>query len=644
LQRIEPARVVLDSSGAPYNPDYGDVYASRDGALAQARHVFLRGSDLPARWQGRDQFVIVETGFGLGVNFLATWQAWRDDPVRPRRLHFVSVERHPVDAATLLRFAPAELAPLARQIAAAWPPALAGLHRRVFETDAVVLTLGFGAADDLLPQLVAGADAFFLDGFAPDRNPDLWTPRVMRTLARLARDGATVATWSTARSVRDGLSAAGFDVAPDAGFGRKRQMLRGRFAPRWRVRRADPPVPMDGERSAIVIGAGLAGANATRALIQRGWRVQVLERGARVAGGASALPWGLLHPQITSDDNDMARLVRVGFFMARAVLAQFAPAGRWQHAPLWRSHGSFVQARDAREAARWRTLAQALDLPGEFVQFHSADEAEHLTGVAPQRDGWWFPHAASVAAPALCAALIEHPCVTLRTACAVARIRSRDGCWFAEDDRDVTLAAAPVCIVANALDAPRLLGLEHAHVRPVRGQLSMVSAPALASLRAAVSGGGTLVPMDDGTVAVGATYEFDADTSPVDALRVHEGNLQRLLRLLASPVAAMPSGLFDAVRCVARDRLPLAGAVADEGSALHDAPALRGAHLLDLPRCPGLYASFAFGSRGLALAPLAAELIAAQIEGEPWPLERSLAARLDVARFLLRAVRRTPRQ
>src|SRR5262249_7265749 len=153
----------LDANGAPYSERYGDVYASRAGALVQARHVFLHGNDLPGRWQGRDQFVIVETGFGLGVNFLATWQAWRDDPRRPRRLHFVALELHPVDATNLVRFAPEELAPLARQLAAALPLALQGLHRLIFENGAVSLTLGFGDAGDLLPQVVAGADAFFLD-------------------------------------------------------------------------------------------------------------------------------------------------------------------------------------------------------------------------------------------------------------------------------------------------------------------------------------------------------------------------------------------------------------------------------------------------------------------------------------------------
>jgi tRNA 5-methylaminomethyl-2-thiouridine biosynthesis bifunctional protein len=155
-----------------------------------------------------------------------------------------------------------------------------------------------------------------------------------------------------------------------------------------------------------------------------------------------------------------------------------------------------------------------------------------------------------------------------------------------------------------------------------------------------MSGGGTLVPAGNGTVVAGATYEFATSAAPLGGERAHRSNVERLARLLAAPVDATPCGLFDAVRCVARDRLPLAGAVGDEDAALRGGRALQGAHLADLPRVPGLYASFAFGSRGLALAPLAAEWIAAQLEGEPWPVERDLAARIDGARFLLRVVRR----
>jgi tRNA 5-methylaminomethyl-2-thiouridine biosynthesis bifunctional protein len=635
--RIETERLAFDATGAPYCERYGDVYASRDGALAQARHVFLGGNELPARWRGRAQFVIVETGFGLGTNFLATWQAWRDDPQRCERLHFVSVELHPLAASDVAKAAPAALQALARELAARWPLPLPGLHRLEFESGRVVLTLALGDARDVVPRLACGADAFYLDGFAPARNPQMWEPALLKALARLARPDATLATWTTARAVRDALADGGFAVALRAGFGRKRQMLTARFAPRWKTRRHEPPAPYAGERRALVIGAGLAGCHVVAALVRRGWRIELLERAQAAACGASALPWGLLHPQIAADDSVLARLTRAGFLLARSRLAA-------ADAALWRDCGVFQQARGDAEAAAWQAALKTLGFPTDYVAWIDAADAAAHVGLRPRRGGLWFPRGAVVSGRRWCDRLLADSDTTdTRYGCDVRRlVREGDG-WNAYDGAGRALAAAPVAVVAAALEAPELLGLSHTRVQAVRGRVSLLAPEDFASLRAGLAGDGSLVRGTDGSVCSGATYELALpETGTHDEARAHEGNLQRLARLLADAVTPTVCGMFDGVRCVARDRLPLAGAVADEAAALAAAASLRGAHLQDLPRRPGLYAAFALGSRGLTLAPLAAELIAAQIEGEPWPIERALADAIDPARFLLQRLRRAP--
>ena len=268
------------ADGTPFSVRYGDVYYAAAGGPAQARHVFLAGNDLPARWQGRGRFVILETGFGLGLNFLATWQAWRGDPRACRELCFISLEKHPFAAADLAAAHAAwpEFASLAGMLQAQWPPLQPGEHRVVLEgvpaaqgqeaagdggkregtemrrmpdvpemspllevqaaqnmpaMRRVELRLLFGDAAALLPALTLApdeaVDAFFLDGFSPARNPDLWSPALCRALARLAKPGATLATWSVAGSVRRALSEAGFMVEKRPGFADKRQMLVGRF-------------------------------------------------------------------------------------------------------------------------------------------------------------------------------------------------------------------------------------------------------------------------------------------------------------------------------------------------------------------------------------------------------------------------------
>src|SRR4051812_42760651 len=210
---LVPARAELAADGTPWSAAFSDVYHSAGGGLAQARHVFLAGNGLPQRWAGRERFTIIETGFGLGLNFLATWQAWRQDPARCGRLHFVSIEKHPFrlqDLRTLHERYP-EVSEEAAQLHAAWPPLVPGGHRLVFEGGAVTLTLFF-ADIRTARELRLAADAIYLDGFAPAKNPDMWSPQTLRAISRLAAPGATAATWSVAASVRSALEETGFAV------------------------------------------------------------------------------------------------------------------------------------------------------------------------------------------------------------------------------------------------------------------------------------------------------------------------------------------------------------------------------------------------------------------------------------------------
>ena len=231
-ESLVPACLELAPDGTPVSERYGDVYHSVAGGHAQARHVFLGGNGLPARWQGHTSFTILETGFGLGLNFMATWLAWRDDPQRSARLEFISVEKHPFVAADLARahLSWPEFAPLSNALCAAWPELVPGEHCVSLDDGRVVLRLLFGDACAAMTSLDTSVDAIYLDGFSPAKNPELWSPAVCHQLARFAHPGTTLATWSVAGSVRRALSAAGFDVVRCPGFAGKRQMLSGRYA------------------------------------------------------------------------------------------------------------------------------------------------------------------------------------------------------------------------------------------------------------------------------------------------------------------------------------------------------------------------------------------------------------------------------
>jgi tRNA 5-methylaminomethyl-2-thiouridine biosynthesis bifunctional protein len=724
---LDPEPLGHDGAGAPYSARYGDRYASRGGALGQARHVFLGGNHLPERWAGRRQFVILETGFGLGNNFLATWQCWRADPARAAQLHFVSVEKHPLGVQDIAdggnRYAagdPADdpkLAPLRAALAAQWPLPIAGLHRLEFDGGAVVLTLALGDARDVVPQLVTGVDAFFLDGFAPERNPQMWEPALLKSLARLARPQATLATYSAAGNVREALRAHGFAVQRVPGFGLKRHMLSAQFAPRWKLRRHEPPPAHAGPRKAIVVGAGIAGCCCALALVRRGWHVTLLERSGGPAGGASGLPAGLVYPLLSADDNLASRLSRAAYGYAikslaaldaattddasddvagasgAAIGAMTGVASRFaagaSSGRLWQACGVFQQAADAIEEKNLRERLRTEAWPETFARFEDAATAARHLGLRPQRGGAWFARGAVVDARRWCAALLAHArqlgrhtggSIELRVGFAVTGLLRAGDAWQlagASGAANGTLAAAPVAapgvasvaapfvapvvVLANAADLAPLLGLAHLPLQSIRGCLSLIDAPPLQGLRAAVGGEGYVVPPVLGAAAVGATYETDAEgvvgtacpAGAGDATQAANGlpmgpervsaasaaNVSRLANLLRDPPRVTVTGEFRAARCVSQDRMPLAGRVADERPILGQRGHYAGAHLTDLPRQDGLYCLAAMGSRGLTLAPLLGELVAAQITGEPAPLEAALCAAVDPARFLLRHLR-----
>jgi tRNA U34 5-methylaminomethyl-2-thiouridine-forming methyltransferase MnmC len=238
MSALLAAELVFREDGTPYSPLHDDIYHSTAGALAQARHVFLKGNALPDRWRARPIFTVLETGFGMGINFLATWAAWRNDAERPAKLEFVSIEKYPFSADDLRRAHHATIddplvAPLASELADAWPALAPGVHRLSFDSNAVGLTLVFGDIGEALALLRAGslnADALYLDGFAPAKNPDMWSSPVMASLAAMSQEHTTFATYTSAGGVKRALKENGFEYRKVAGFGGKWAMLAGKRA------------------------------------------------------------------------------------------------------------------------------------------------------------------------------------------------------------------------------------------------------------------------------------------------------------------------------------------------------------------------------------------------------------------------------
>ena len=628
---LEPASLQLGENGTPFCATYGDVYHTASGGLQQAREVFLAGNDLPERWRGRRHFVVLETGFGLGLNFLATWAAWRADPHRCDRLHFVSVEKHPLTREDLARAHRAwpELAAEASELQAEWPALTPGFHRLELCGGQIVLTLLFGDAVEQLQQLECRADALYLDGFAPGKNPDMWSHSVFVELARLSAHGATLATWSVSGEVRRGLAAVGFDCTKHAGSGSKSEVLRGHSG-------STAPAAASDNRAghALVIGAGLAGTSIAERLAARGWTIDLIDSAPGPGYGASGNHAGVLRPLPSLDDNALARLTRAGALFTARLLRQMERKGMLVR---WDSCGVLHLARDPKHEQKQRAVVERHAYPPSFLRFVDRAEASVIAGWPVELGGWWFPSGGWVQPHSLCAANIAaHPenirCLFGNPIAAIERVR---GEWHARDAQGATIASAPLAILANGVDIPGFVQAGVIPVRSARGQVSHFSSPAADSPKVVVCRLGYVSPAVDGMLCAGATFSVD-DPDPTWRDTDHAENLAKLDFILpgfADAKRDSAAGGRVGFRPASPDRLPIVGALPIATSTPPPTS------LTDLPRQPGLYAVSGFGARGLVWAGIVAETLASQLDGEPLPIERDLLAAIDPGRYILRPVR-----
>ena len=636
IEPLRPARIDFTDAAAPRAPEFDDVYHARGGAFAQARQVFLTGNGLPQRWAGRAHFVILETGFGLGHNFLATWAAWRDDPARCGHLWFVSIDKHPPALADLQRAHQSSPEPaLARELTSAWPPLTPDLHRRDFAHGRVHLLLAFGDIATWLPQGVAAVDAIYLDGFAPAKNPQMWQPALLKHLGRLAADGATAATWSSARVVRDALAGAGFAVQRRAGFDAKRDMLCAVHAPRHRAPRPAGRRYGAAAGSIAIIGAGLAGAATAFALARLGIGSLVLEAASSVSGGNAAQPAGLLHGVVHGDDSPHTRWFRAAALRANAALAPWLAEERVRG-----SLSGLLRIERSLDLERMHALLTERGLPPDYVLALGPAAASELAGCAVNAPAWLYAGGGWIDPPSLVRAWLDDPRIELRTNTRALRIEQTPSHrWRVFDDGARCVAEVDHLVLANADGAAALLSDAHWPLQRSRGQVTLLRGPALDWHPALpLAGDGYAIALPDGGLLCGATRDTDDDhAEPRDA--DHRRNLDALQRLSGRAWPTAGADLSGRVgwRLHTRDRLPLIGGVALP--AHERAAASRQDQPRFIARRPGLHVLTALGSRGLTQATLAAELLAAMISGTPAPVGASLLDAVDAARFDARAAR-----
>ncbi|ROZ77098.1 FAD-dependent 5-carboxymethylaminomethyl-2-thiouridine(34) oxidoreductase MnmC [Ramlibacter sp. WS9] len=581
---------------------------SGPGGLEQARHLFLHGCGLPQAWAGQPHWRILETSFGLGLNFLAAWRAWKDDPARPRILHFVSAGVQAVPAADLVRETALypDLVGMAQELAAQWFGLTPGTHRLVFEQGRVLLTLFVGDVRDGLRQQPFHADSVFLGGADSKDSGAALDLHALKGIVRHCRRGTALAASRADGDLLRNLAQCGFSVKQAERTLPERLGIEAVFAPAWEPKGQRPRNVVE-PGHCVVIGAGLAGASAAASLARRGWQVTVLDGAAEPAAGASGLPVGMIAPHFSPDDSLLSRLTRCGvratLQQARALLRDgedWCLTGVLEHRP-----GADAPAADAQEA--WQPWTRDAD----GVQVSAAK-------LAPSTHAYWHEQAGWIKPAALVRAWLAQPGIRWRASTAVEQVvRSGEG-WQVLGAQGESIASADLVVIAAAHAGARLLPIP-LPLQPIRGQVSWAHEAGESLPLFAVNGNGHFIPHVPiaGRAAWFCGSTFDRDDQDLAVREAdHQANSQRLHDLLpaaaqelAPTFASTELRAWTGVRCASADRRPLLGEVQ-----------------------PGLWVSTAMGSRGLTFSVLCAELLAAQLHDEPLPLDRKLGQALDVKR------------
>lgn len=651
---IQPANLEFNAEGTPVSRDFDDVYFSNDNGLEETRYVFLDGNHLGTRFpeHPRRLFVVAESGFGTGLNFLTLWQAF--DCFRAaypeatlQRLHFISFEKFPLTAHDL-RLAHQrwpELAHWAEQLQTQWPPAIGGCHRLILDDGRVTLDLWLGDINDLTDKLDDSmnqkVDAWFLDGFAPAKNPDMWSPHLFSAMARLARPGATLATFTSAGFVRRGLQEAGFIMRKTKGFGRKRDMLVGVMeqdlaipaqAP-WFARRAST------SREVAIVGGGIASALLSLALLHRGWQVTLYCADEAPATGASGNRQGALYPLLSAHDPALFQFFPAAFTFARRL---------YDSLPVAFDHDwcGVTQLGWDEKSQQKITQMLSLGLPEDIAHAVTAQQVAETAGVDTGCGGIQYPLGGWLCPAELTSAAIalgQSRGLTVHYAHKVQSL-SRTAHWelrFA-DGKEAQHASV---VLANGHHITQFTQTASLPVYPVGGQVSHIpTAPELSKLRQVLCYDGYLTPQNpsNGHHCIGASYhrgETDMQYSEAD----QQQNRQRLVDCFpdaswAKEVDVSEGQARCGVRCATRDHLPMAGNVPDYDATLEVYQDLADSKetAVSAPVHPELFMLGGLGSRGLCSAPLLAEALAAQMSDEPVPLDRVTLAGLNPNRLWVR--------
>ncbi|SJN31146.1 tRNA (5-methylaminomethyl-2-thiouridylate)-methyltransferase [Vibrio casei] len=665
---IQNAQLDWNESGTPISNQFDDVYFSNANGLEESRYVFIQQNHLPTRWKSFEQsrFVIAETGFGTGLNFLAAWHAFEqfrlDKPHSElTQLHFISFEKYPVNIADLIKAHQAwpELSTLAQQLQQHYPIAVPECHRLILAHGMITLDLWFGDIHDSLPQLAQNkeglVDAWFLDGFAPSKNQDMWNDNLFKAMANLTKSQGTCATFTAAGFVRRGLIEAGFDMKKVKGFGTKREMVAGELVQRVEKSNIEPwfqrtPSTHRSQNDNIaIIGGGIASATLALSLHRRGLNVTLYCEDKTPALGASGNRQGALYPLIAEPQSPLNRFFAPAFLFARQFVKQASQQVTFDH------DFCGVTQLAWNDKAKSKLDKMLLNhYSDQLLRPLNALETSDVVGLNVDLESIYYPLGGWLCPQQLTQALIdklaERPNfeVKFETRIESLTFNAEDESWNLITDKQAFRHGCVV--VANGYQFSRFEQLKHIAATSVKGQVSHIpTTENLAKLNTVLCYDGYMTPqnMHNGHHCIGASYDRNNIDHEFDS-GAQQSNGERLKNCI--PNQSWPNDVDTSsnqsrqgIRSVTRDHLPFVGNVCQFEPVVQayseiDPQILRKRSDLmpNVPIYPNLFCMVGLGARGLCSAPLLAETLASQIVGDPLPLPLDVLEKIHPSRMWVR--------
>ncbi len=647
---VQTPQLNFNSDGIPCSELFDDPYFSLTNPLEESQHVFLDSTNIVERWKN-PAFTIAELGFGFGINFITTLNAWRELHTPEQHLHYVSIEKYPVQPADLTQCYQRLNIPtaLTEYLLEHYPPPIQGFHRIEFAQYNLTLTLIFGEALDCLGQCNFTADAWYLDGFSPSKNETLWTTHIAEQVSRLTRIGGTFSTYSAASEVRKSFSGAGFTIEKKPGYGKKREMLVGTLINKTTVKEYSlkdkswliSHPHKSKHKHVLVIGAGMAGVTMSNALAKRGWQVTMVDKNSTLASEASGNANAILMPRLSADHDTQSQLTLLGFLYSLRYLNNLELNSKNFK---WHRCGAIQIPRDKAQWKRMQLIASQETIPPELFQTVNQQQASKLANCSVAHGGWHLPLAGWLSPAELCASLMEQYSdeINFQANTEISSLEKHDSQWIAFNRDQQEVCCADVVIVANAMAADTFSQTSWCQLHPKRGQISLIPEQAC-NIRPnkIICADAYITPAVNSHYVVGATF-ITADSSTEIRQSEHEENMLKLSKMIPDYHYDDSQSLKGraGIRAVSTDRLPIVGPVTEEtrfNAMYHDAALGSTHHMHPTPHySDGLYIASGFGSRGLAWIPLCMEALACIINNEPSPLSKDLLNAIHPNRILMK--------